>query len=150
MVISKFSTKSKVSKCKLCARFWVPLLAALDTLALRKIFALLIRVPPFSRFKDLTKSNRRDYVSMSCELKSKISDVDVNIWGFAATFKLTMGTKTHPYELIFNPHIEEDQTKIVCFIKNKKINLINKNLVNLRVMIFTITMELHCYAKKKY
>ena len=50
---------------------------------------------------------------MSCELKYKISDFDVNILGFAATLKLTIlifGTKTHSYELIFHAHIEEDQT----------------------------------------
>ena len=58
VVISRFSTTSTVSKCKLYARFWVPLLAALDTLEIRNIFALLIRVLPFSNFNDLTKSNR--------------------------------------------------------------------------------------------
>ena len=28
-----------------------------------------------------------------------------------------LGTKTHLYELICHPHIEEDQTKPVCFMK---------------------------------
>ena len=35
---------------------------------------------------------------------------------------LILCTKTHSYELIFHPHIEEDQTKPVCFVK--KIDLL--------------------------
>ena len=30
------------------------------------------------------------------------------------------GTKTHLYELICHPHIEEDQTKPVCFMKKNQ------------------------------
>ena len=33
--------------------------------------------------------------------------------------KIIWGTKTHSYELIFHPHIEEGQTKVVCFITKK-------------------------------
>ena len=55
------------------------------------------------------------------------------------------GTKTYLYELICHPQIEEDQTKPVCFMK--KINLIKKNLINLKFLILPITMELHCNAK---
>ena len=40
------------------------------------------------------------------------------------------GTKIHSYELIFNPHIEEDDTNTFCFVK--KINLIKKKLRKLR------------------
>ena len=56
-----------------------------------------------------------------------------------------MGTKTHLYELRCHPHIEEDQTKPVCFLE--KISLIKTNLINLRFMIFAITVELHCNGK---
>ena len=35
-----------------------------------------------------------------------------------------LGTKTHLYEFICHPHIDEDQTKPVCFMK--KIILIKK------------------------
>ena len=56
-----------------------------------------------------------------------------------------LGTKTHLYELICHPHITEDQTKPVCLMK--KINLIKKNLIYLRFMIFAITVELHCNGK---
>ena len=56
-----------------------------------------------------------------------------------------MGTKTHSYELIFHPHTEEDQTKVVRFIK--KIFLNKKYLRNFRVKIFSDTMELHCNGK---
>ena len=56
-----------------------------------------------------------------------------------------LGTKNHLYELICHPHIEEDQTKPVCFMK--KISLIKKNLIYLRFEIFAITMELHCNGK---
>ena len=42
-------------------------------------------------------------------------------------------------------HIEEDETKIVCFIT--KINLIKKNMRNLRFKIFAVIMELHCNSK---
>ena len=31
-----------------------------------------------------------------------------------------LGTKTHLYELICHPHIEEDQTKPVCFKKKNQ------------------------------
>ena len=55
------------------------------------------------------------------------------------------GTKTHSYQLIFHPHIEEGQTKVVCFIT--KINLIKKNMRNLRLKIFAVTVELHCNGK---
>ena len=57
-----------------------------------------------------------------------------------------LGTKIHLYELICHQHIEEDQTKPVCFMR-KKISLIKKNLNNLRFKIFPITMELHCNGK---
>ena len=56
-----------------------------------------------------------------------------------------LGTKTHLYELICHPHIEEDQTKPVCFMK--QISLIKTNLINLRFKNFAITMELHCNSK---
>ena len=49
--------------------------------------------------------------------------------------------KTHLYELICHPHIEEDQSKPVYFIK--KIRLIKKKFINMIFMIFVITMELH-------
>ena len=52
------------------------------------------------------------------------------------------GTKPHPYELIFHPHIEEGQTKVVCFIK--KINMIEKKLRNLGFKNFAVTMDLNC------
>ena len=55
---------------------------------------------------------------------------------------LILGTKIHLYELICHPHIEEDQTKPVCFLK--KISLIKTNLINWRFMIFAVTVELHC------
>ena len=59
---------------------------------------------------------------------------------------LILGTKTYLYELICHPHIEEDQTKPVCFMK--KISLIKKNLINLRFFfILPITIELHCNGK---
>ena len=58
---------------------------------------------------------------------------------------LIFGTKTHLYELICHPHIEGDQTKPFCFMKN--ISLIKKNLNNLRFMIFAVTIELHCNGK---
>ena len=54
-------------------------------------------------------------------------------------------SKIHLYELICHPYTEEDQTKPVCFMK--KISLIKKNQINLRFMIFDITMELHCNGK---
>ena len=43
---------------------------------------------------------------------------------------------------ICHPHIEEGQTKPVCFMK-KKISLMKKNLINLRFMFFAVTVELH-------
>ena len=55
------------------------------------------------------------------------------------------GTKTHLYELICHPHIEEDLTKPVRFMK--KISLIKKNLITLRFLILPIAMELHYNAK---
>ena len=58
---------------------------------------------------------------------------------------LILGTKTHLYELICHPHIEEDQTRPVCFLK--KISLIKTNLINWRFMIFAVTVELHCNGK---
>ena len=58
---------------------------------------------------------------------------------------LSLGTKTFLYELLRPPHIEEDQTKPVCFMK--KISLIKKILKNLRFMIFAVTLELHCNNK---
>ena len=33
---------------------------------------------------------------------------------------LILGTKTHSYELIFHPHIEEGQTKVVYLIKKNQ------------------------------
>ena len=56
-----------------------------------------------------------------------------------------LATKTHFYELVCHPHIEEDQTKPVCFMK--KISLIKKNLINLIFFVLPITMELHCNGK---
>ena len=57
-----------------------------------------------------------------------------------------MGTNPCSYELIFHPHIEEDQTKLVCFIKNKSI-WSRFFFRNLRFKIFFVTMELHCNGK---
>ena len=57
----------------------------------------------------------------------------------------SLGTKTHLYELICHPHIEEDKTRPVCFLK--KISLIKTNLINWRFMIFAVTLELHCNGK---
>ena len=44
-----------------------------------------------------------------------------------------LSTKTCLYELVCHLHIEEDQTKPVCFMR-KKISLIKKNLVDLRFL----------------
>ena len=56
-----------------------------------------------------------------------------------------LGTKTHLYELICHPCIEEDQTKPVSLMK--KIKLIKKILIKLRFFILPITMELHCNGR---
>ena len=60
--------------------------------------------------------------------------------------KFIWGTKSNSYELLFYPHIEEGQTKVVCCIK--KINLIKKNLRNWGFKIFAVTMELHFLIKQ--
>ena len=56
-----------------------------------------------------------------------------------------LGTKIDLYELICHPHIDEDQTKPVCFMI--KISLIKKILNNLRFMIFAVTVKLHYKGK---
>ena len=58
----------------------------------------------------------------------------------------TLSTKTHLFELLCHPHIDEDQTKPVCFLK-KKNSLIKTNLINWRFMIFAVTVEFHCNGK---
>ena len=40
-----------------------------------------------------------------------------------------LGTKTHLYELICHPHIEGDQTKPVCNMREKKISWIKIFLI---------------------
>ena len=45
------------------------------------------------------------------------------------------------------PHIEEDQTKPVCFMKKKLHFFLKIFLNNLRFKIFAITTELHCNGK---
>ena len=57
-----------------------------------------------------------------------------NLWKHKISF---FASKIHPYEVICDPHIEEDQTKPVYFIK-KKINLTKKNLRNWRFKILPL------------
>ena len=52
-------------------------------------------------------------------------------------------SKIHPYEVICDPHIEEDQTKPVYFIK-KKNQFDQEKFEKLEVQDFALTMELHC------
>ena len=44
-------------------------------------------------------------------------------------------------------HIEGDQTKPVCFMREKNIILIKKTFINLKFMIFAVTIELHYNGK---
>ena len=50
--------------------------------------------------------------------------------------------KIYYYELIFHPHIEDNNTKILSFIN--KIILIKRNSRKLRFNISAITKELNC------
>ena len=86
------------------------------------------RVPLFPHDKDLTKSNRKDYVSMPCELQKKNG---VNIWGFAPPLKFTMGSSFGAMKLIrISPtYIEEDQTSVVR-------NMLKKKSIWLRICLY--------------
>ena len=56
-----------------------------------------------------------------------------------------LDNKTHSYEIIFQRHIEEDQTQTVCFMRKNQFD--QEKFKILEVQDFAITIELHFNGK---